>query len=136
MILDEIAAYLSVNAVGTVGTDIFKSLMPEDPDFAIGIFEYAGRPSDKSFGTTIQIENARFQVLVRSDRESTTAGAYSAARSKARDVHLLLDGKGALALSGVDYLFIEALHPPFFLQRDENERVLIACNYEARKRPG
>lgn len=136
MLLDAIAAHLATNGHGTVGTDIFKSQLPDSPDAAIGIFEYPGRPSDKAFGTTVLIENPRFQILVRSAREGVVANAYLTARTKAEAIYTLLDGAGNLTLSGIVYLYIEALQPPFHLEFDANRRAVIACNYEANKRVG
>lgn len=135
MLLDALAAHLTANGIAT-GTSIFTSQMADSPDFAIGIFEYPGRASDKAMGNpNVLIENARFQILVRSAREGV-AGAYSTARTKAESIYTLLDGVGGLTLSGVDYLYIEALQPPFFLEKDQNNRSLIVTNFEARKRVG
>lgn len=136
MLLDAIASHLQANAIGTVGTDLFKSFLPDSPDAAVAIFEYTGRASDKAFGNpNVLVENARFQILVRSARDNV-ANAYATARTKAQTICTLLDGVGNLTLSGVVYLYIEALQPPFFLQRDDNTRSLIACNYEAQKHVG
>lgn len=135
MLLDAIAAHLQTSGIGTVGTDIFKTQLPDSPDFCIGVFEYAGRPSDKAFGTTVLIENARFQILVRSSRQGVT-NAYTTARNKAESIYTLLDGAGPITLSGTVYLYIEALQPPFFLQMDDNDRSLVVTNFEARKRVG
>lgn len=135
MLLDAVGAHLAANAIGAVGTSIFLSQLPDSPDAAVGVFEYPGRPSDKTFGTTIVCENARFQILVRSAREGT-ANAYSTARTKAENIRNLLDGAGNLTLSGTVYLYIEALQPPFFLEKDANGRNIIACNFEARKLVG
>jgi hypothetical protein len=136
VILDAVASHLQANGIGVVGTNIFKGFLPDSPDFAISLHEYPGRPADKTFGTTILIENARFQIIVRSNRESNGANAYSDARTKAEAIQTLLDGAGTLTLTGVVYYYIQSLQPPFMLQRDENERVIIATNYEANKARG
>jgi hypothetical protein len=136
VLLDAIAAHLQANGIGIVGTNIFKGFIPDSPDFAIGLHEYPGRPADKAFGTTILIENARFQIIVRSDRENAVANAYTLARAKAETIQTLLDGVGNVTLTGVVYYYIQSLQPPFMLQRDENQRAIIATNYEANKARG
>jgi Bacteriophage minor capsid protein len=135
VLLDAIAAHLEANGHGTVGTSIYKSQFSDETDAAVCVFEYPGRQSDKAFGTTIICENARFQILVRSGREGVI-NAYSTARTKAEAIYTLLDGAGNLTLSGINYLYIEALQPPFALEKDANGRWMIVCNYEARKRVG
>ena len=135
MLLDAVGAHLAANGIGVVGTSIFLSQIPDSPDFAIGIFEYPGLPSTKAFGTTVLIENARFQVMVRSSRPGV-ANAYVTARNKAEAIYVLLDGAGKLTLSGKAYYYIEALGPPSPLTEDENKRQLITCNYSANKQVG
>ena len=137
MILDAIAAHLAAAGLGlTEGTNLFKSILPDSPDACVAIFETPGRASTKAFGTTIQFENARFQILARSSRESLVSGAYSTARSLADSIYVKLDGAGNLTLSGIKYLYIEALQTPFQLERDENHRAIICCNYETQKAVG
>lgn len=136
MLLDAIAAHLIANGIGS-SANIFKSFMPDSPDFAICIYEYAGRPSDKAFGTTIVMENCRFQVVVRSDRMNAVANAHTAARNKAEAIKNLLDGAGKQTLSGIVYYYIEALSSsPSSVEIDENQRQIIRWNYEAQKDRG
>jgi len=135
VLLDALAAHIAANGHGVVGTDLFKSQIPDSPDFAIGLFEYPGLPSTKAFGTTVLIENARFQVMVRSSRPGT-ANAYVTARNKAEAIYVLLDGAGKLTLSGKVYYYIEALGPPSPLGEDDNKRQLITCNYAVNKEVG
>lgn len=135
MLLDAITAYIAANGHGTFGTNIFASQMPDSPDFAIGVFEYPGLPSTKAMGTTVLIENARFQVMVRSSRPGV-ANAYVTARNKAEAIYVLLDGAGKLTLSGKVYYYVEALGPPSPLGPDDNLRNLITCNYAVNKEVG
>lgn len=135
MLLDAIGAHLQANAIGTVGTSIFLSQLPDSPDFAIGLFEYPGLPTTKAFGTTVLIENARLQVMVRSSRPGV-ANAYVTARNKAEAIYVLLDGAGKQTLSGKTYYYIEALAPPAGQGTDDNLRNLITCNYAVNKEVG
>ena len=69
--LTEIGAYLATQNIGTVGTDIFLGLMPDQPDNCIALFEYAGSPPDLHW----EGEYPRLQVRVRDK-------SYAAARAK------------------------------------------------------
>lgn len=135
MLLDAIAAHLAANAIGTVGTDIFKVQLPDSPDFAIGVFSYPGVPSTNAFGTTVLIENARLQIMVRSARPGV-ANAFTTADSKAHAIYVLLNGAGGLTLSSKAYYYIEALGPPTPQGTDDNQRHLITCNYSVNKEVG
>ena len=136
MLLDALAAHFIANSIGT-SANIFKSFLPNSPDFAICIYEYAGRPSDKAFGTTIVMENARFQVVVRSDPMNVVANAHTTARNKAEAIKDLLDGAGKQTLSGIVYHYIEAMSSsPSSIEIDDNQRQIIRWNYEAQKDRG
>ena len=137
MILDELATYLASTGVGytTVGGttgDIFKALAPQSPNSALMLFEYPGLPSYKTMqggvGGAIA-ELPRVQIVCRGIPQD-----YNTPRTNAKAVHNKLDGLGQKTMTGIEYLWIEALSPPFLLERDENERVWIACNYQVTKR--
>lgn len=134
MLLDAIASYLQTSGIGTVGVDIFKAQLPDSPDAAVGVFDYAGRASDKAFGTTILIHNPSIQIQVRGSREGS-ANAVPNALSKAAAISTLLDGAGPLTISGVIYYYIEAMQPPFSMPFDENRRPIIVQNFWVRKQP-
>lgn len=71
-------------------------------------------------------ERPRVQVVVRSN-------AYSTGRTKANDVFRLMDGLRERTINGVTYKWAAAIQSPFLMARDENDRALIACNYEVWK---
>ena len=125
MILDDFADCLSSAGHGVTGTDLFKSMLPSRPDAVIGLIHYGGlepvRGMAGSAGQALaQIE--RVQVIVRNPR-------YEDAAKLAQDVWFTLDG-ASRAINGVQYQWISALQSPFFLGRDENNRSLVACNFE------
>ena len=137
MILDELATYLATTGVGytTVGggtADIFKGLAPALPNSALFLFEYPGLPSYKAMqggvGGAIA-ELPRVQIVCRGEPRD-----YDTPRTNAKSVHNKLDCLGQKTMTGIDYLWIEALGPPFLLDRDSNERVWIGCNYQVTKR--
>jgi len=117
--LNDISTYLQAQGVGTVGTDIFLGLMPDQPDNCIALFEYAGSPPDLHW----KGEYPRLQVRVRDK-------SYAAARAKIGTVAALLHGLHEQVLSDTRYLLIKALGSPEVLKRDNNNRVELFVNFE------
>jgi hypothetical protein len=130
--LDEIATRVATAIGGTVGTNVFKGSMPNDPDACVAVYEYGGRAADHGFGvvTKVQHEHPAVQVLVRG-----IADDYSTPRTTAETIRNSLAQVQATTLSGVFYLLITPAQSPFLFKRDENERVYIACNYNCDKEP-
>ena len=123
--LREIGAYLATKSIGTVGTDIFLGLMPDQPDNCIALFEYAGSPPDLHWNG----EYPGLQVRVRNK-------SYAAARTKIGEVMEKLHGLHEQTLSGTRYLLIKARGSPEVLKRDANNRVELFVNFEIIKERG
>jgi hypothetical protein len=129
MLLDELADYLSTNGLGTVGTNLFKGFLPDETNEAGAIYETGGFFPVRGFASgpgQAKAERPRVQVVFRST-------SYQSARTKADTAFKLLDGLGDVTLSGTRYLWVGAVHSPFLMARDQNQRVLIACNYDVVK---
>jgi hypothetical protein len=118
-VLREIGAYLATKSIGTVGTDIFLGLMPDEPDNCVALFEYAGSPPDLHWNG----EYPGLQVRVRNK-------SYAAARTKIGEVIAELHGLHEQDLSGTRYLLIKARGSPEILKRDNNNRVELFVNFE------
>jgi len=118
-VLREIGAYLATKSIGTVGTDIFLGLMPDQPDNCIALFEYAGSPPDLHWNG----EYPGLQVRVRNK-------SYAAARTKIGEAMTALHGLHEHTLSGTRYLLIKARGSPEVLKRDNNNRVELFVNFE------
>lgn len=117
--LNEIGAYLATKSIGTVGTDIFLGLMPDQPDNCIALFEYAGSPPDLHWAG----EYPGLQVRVRNK-------SYAAGRAKIGEIVKELHGLHEQTLSGTRYLLIRARGSPEVLKRDGNNRVELFINFE------
>jgi hypothetical protein len=132
MLLDEIGTYLQAQGVGTVGTDLFQGLMPDDVDAVVSIYETPGASPIYVHDdvTGIKLEQPRLAVWARGVRED-----YAAPRQKAEDVVTALAAVRNQTLSGTRYLRVRVTQPPFLLRRDDNDRVVIAANFEAVKVP-
>lgn len=127
MLLDEIADYLQSQGIGTVGTNLFKGLMPESPDAAVAVFEYSGLEVQRVQEVAgVAYEQPRIQVMSR-------AATYAAARQKAEAVYAALATVKNQELSGIRYLRIQPLQPPFLIGRDANSRPLIVFNCQILK---
>lgn len=119
MMLKEIGTYLATQNVGTVGTDIFLGLMPDQPDNCIALFEYAGSPPDLHWNG----EYPGLQVRVRNK-------SYAAARAKIGEIAKELHGLYEQTLSGTRYLLIKARGSPEILKRDASNRIELVLNFE------
>lgn len=130
-LLDALVDYIEANVAGlTEGTNLFKSLLPPTPDAAVALYEYPGAPGTYTYGGTgASPERPKVQIVAR-------ATTYSSARSTLESIYTFLDGKTGLTLSGVSYLGIFAIQAPFAVERDSNNRELVACNFEVIKTPG
>ena len=126
MILDDLADRLTTQSVATTGTDLFKGRMPPSPVEVIALFQTGGPAPINTMnagpGTAI-LERPHVQALIRA---CTAANASK----RAQDVYHALDALGPVTLNGIRYHAIWALQTPFFLRRDESDRVEYAVNFE------
>ena len=117
--LSDIGNYLQAQGIGTLGTNIFLGLIPDEPDNCVALFEYAGSPPDLHWSG----EYPGLQVRVRNK-------SYAAARTKIGEVMEKLHGLHEQTLSGTRYLLIKARGSPEVLKRDNNNRVELFVNFE------
>jgi hypothetical protein len=130
--LDQLSTYLDSEDVGTEGTDLFTTEMPDHPDACVALFETGGRDPDPGFGASaVRIERPAVQILARGAPDD-----YNGPRAKAQaawDAMLKIEGE---ALSGVQYWLVQALQSPFHVTTDENDRLLFSSNFLIEKEPG
>ena len=113
-----------------MGTDIFKGIVPSTPDELTAIFETGGGPPVHAMSAgpaSALIERPHVQVLTRALRADS-------AKKRASDANRLLDALQR-SVNGVRYHSVFALQSPFFMRRDESNRVEFACNYEILRSP-
>ncbi len=122
--LDDIGALLVANGLGTLGTNLFLSLLPANvADASVVITETGGSgPGYVHETAQASTESPSFQVIVRDND-------YGNARSKADSIWKLLSRQRNTLLSGSKYLSIRPIQSPFPLGKDENERLQIIANY-------
>lgn len=141
-LVDDIVGFLTTSSTqftlnaGTSGGNISKqiSLDGAAPDTLTAVYETAGVANAYVMSTStgsadVAFERPSFQILSRST-------SYATARSRAQTAYTLLDGLAQRNLptsTGTLYLEVVANQAPFFLQRDGNERFIVATNYTVRK---
>ena len=132
-LLDDLASHLQTQGIGTVGSTLFKGVLPDTPDACVAVLESPAmlgpvRTRKGSLGVPVT-ERPRVQVLAR-------ATSYQAARNKAVDALAALDWLGPVTLNSVAYQQVEALQrPPFPYAVDANGRQVFAFNVEVTKAP-
>lgn len=125
--ITELSTFLESAGHGTRGTNLFEGLLPETPDSARAVVPTTGFPDIRSFNG-VEYEVRRYQVYVRD-------AVYATADSRAEGMYASLRAVANQALSGTFYLTIDAVTPPYLLERDENGRVVLAFNIEAWRKP-
>jgi len=126
--LDEIGQLLEDNGLGTQATDLFLGDTPQEaPDEVTTVVETSGLPPLFAHDVVgFNIEQPSFQIYNRAPR-------YDTARLNAENVFIFLNKQVNVTLSGTFYPRIVAQQSPFSLDRDDNHRAQIVCNYSVRK---
>lgn len=125
MLLNDIANYLQLNGIGTNGVTLFQNDLPEVPDNAVAIYEYAGEESIKSHNGEF-IDIPYLMVMVR-------GATYDVAEAKMSAIRTVLDGLANTVLSGTMYLNCFSLRPPVSLGMDDLLRTVLTQNYKIMK---
>jgi hypothetical protein len=125
VLLDAIGAKLQTDNVGTLGTNIFLSTMPENPDAIVAVYEYAGSAPDFTMGSGLYaIQHPNIQLRIRGAREDyqTAAARANAARdSLASIVNTTISGIAIIRVSPTG-----SINPLGF---DGNDRPLFSINF-------
>lgn len=116
--LADIATYLATKGIGTDGVTIFKGIIPEQVDEAIGLQEYAGDPLE----LIGNIEHPGLQVWSRSAN-------YANARAKLKDIEDELHTLSNVVLGTTKYLSIFAVQSAVPMGVDSHGRTEMVQNY-------
>jgi hypothetical protein len=123
-LLDELGTLLHTAGVGTLGTTLFKGALPLDHPLTdaappiLAVIEVPGLP-------VVRAHDSKFEQPVLQVAIKGAPYGYAAARAKAQEAWEVLDGVRNTVLSGVAYLWIEALQSPYWLRTDDMHRPLI-----------
>ena len=128
-LIEELGTYLDTASTRfTLGTNAFLNAFPDEPNTCASLTEYGGQPPSHVFaGDLPSYENASVALTCRST-SSTKARA---------DIHagwVALQGIANEALSSKSWLRCTPNQSPFFLRRDEQDRVVFQVNFSAMRR--
>jgi hypothetical protein len=127
-ILEAIGSKLQTDGIGTLGTNIFLSLMPDTPDVCVAVYEYAGLAPLDTFGAsvTVALDRPSIQVMTRASRNDYVTG-----RDKAVDVRNSLAKISNQSLSGIQILRIAPTSAINSVGLDEKDRPLATISFTA-----
>lgn len=127
VMLEDIATHLQTQGVGTIGTNIFLSFMPDSPDVVVSLYEgpTAGE-DDEGFGvgSTI-VEKSVLHVRVR-----CSPNDYPSGRDKAQAVKNALNLLVDTTVSATLYHRVLKYSGPYLLDKDSQDRQILATNYD------
>ena len=105
---------------GGLSSTVHVGELLERPTKAVAVTPYAGLQTLRSFNGAV-LEQVRIQVRARASDYPTVEDLMSSAHGK-------LDGAKDKTINGRLYYWMEALQPPFYIGRDEEERSIFAFN--------
>jgi len=120
-LVENLAAYLQAQAIGTVATDIFIGGLIDSPDNQISIDQTGSVEPNREN----PIKDPTVQILVRNT-------AYDTGLNKITAIYDLLHQKNdsiVLEAGGVDVMACFALQEPTHILKDESDRHIFTCNF-------
>jgi hypothetical protein len=125
-ILDAIGSVLQTAGVGTSGTTLFLSRMPETPDACVAVYESGAGYVIYTQGSTVgaQLNITNIQVSARGVRED-----YETPRTKITSTITALESVSETTVLGIRLLRIEQIGRPIPLGYDDNDRPRIVMNF-------
>lgn len=125
-LVTDVKAYLVAQGQAT---NTFMGRLPDTPDSATAIFQYAGRNPLFVHNTAgISIDRPALQILNR-------ATTYAEAEARALALYALLAAVVNTTMGSTTYQRVEPLAAPFLLNRDELDRTVFAQNHYVMKKP-
>lgn len=117
-VIDDIAQYLDDNDIGTLGTDIFKSYLPDNVDTALVVLDTGGPQPDKDLPT----KSPTFQILLR-------APDYSTGKAKLDSIRTLLHQITNTTVGSTYYYYILAQSEGGHIGRNERGLDEFSINF-------
>lgn len=124
-VLDALGQYLQTQGVGTLGTNIFLTILPDNPDVCLVVTEENGTGPVHHLGNNMDALNRpRIRVFARAGRND-----YPAARALAQSARVALRGIANQTVEGVYILSITPTSDFYPITRDGDDRPVIGCDY-------
>ena len=117
-LLDDIAQYLENEGIGTIGTDIFKSYMPDVVDTGLAVLDTGGPQPDKDLPT----KSPTFQIFIR-------AADYITGRAKLDAVRVALHQVGNEQIGDTYFYYILANSEGGHIGRNERGLDEFSINF-------
>jgi len=128
--LRELGQYLEDQGVAKMGTTLFQSKLPTSPDSCMAIYLLPGKDAIRAFRSSAGQPVAEQPMFRVTSRSKTFDGAMSASLA----AQSALDGLGNTVMSGVTFLYIESLSPPYQEAPDELNRKHVTQKYQVVKK--
>lgn len=132
MLLDDIAARLVAQGVGTLGSNIILGSRGQIPT---GDGPYLSMTETGGFAPTRIHNKASANTRRPAAQICVRAKSYRTARTMAEAAFLALDGVYETTLNGTRYHSITAVQDPEDIGLDENQRPMIVFNISVEKQP-
>jgi hypothetical protein len=132
-VLDDLATHIAANTSFVVDTSLFKGSFPDTPDTCITLVEIIGDEPIETMSPSLggfRIERPTIQVVSRAGSND-----YKTARDNAETVYKKVHNIVETDLSGTRYHLVEALQPPYNIDRDKNGRWWVGFNCNVMKAP-
>ena len=127
MVVEELGAFLVAQGLATLGVDLWLHVMPDEPDDAAVIIEYAGdEPDYIQNDRKVELEHPRIQVAVRGELPEVT-------RLRAEQIYQSLMKIDNELLSGTRHLSCLPIDTPAMIGRDESGRFMSTINFRVEK---
>lgn len=122
-LIDDIGTYLQTNAVGTLGTDLFKSYAPDIAAALVAVLDTGGMKPDIYLPT----KEPTFQVFIR----STT---YALGKAKLATIRGLLHQVQGTTIGSTYFYFIHAISEGGHIGRSTDGFEEFSINFQCRTR--
>ena len=122
----DIVDYLAAEGIGTVGTDLFWGVLPDEPGSCGAVIPYPGAPVEKQFGSEgVWREKARAQFSWRAEKPDQVAVAFTKAQA-ALDALAAIE---AQTIGSTKVYSIQGLQSPGLLYQDEGGLAVVGFNF-------
>lgn len=120
LLLDIVNFWINESLVTADGTDIFRDIMPDEPDNCIAIVEYAGEVSfiNNAVNRSIQV---RVRNTDHDDAKSKIVALYKSVYDPEADVRII-------DFTATRWGIVKPRNYPYSLTRDKNNRFIFVFN--------
>lgn len=129
MMLVELATFLQAQGHGTLGTDIFIGMMPDEPDAILALYEYSGHGPVDTMGGAPEFEGLSLQLRGRGAERDYQA-VHTKMVSAAASLHAIVNEP----VSAHEYLRVRQDNGPYLIAVDTGDRPVLASNFTVWRR--